>query len=151
MTLAGPRDSTIAIVGDGFGSALVYTTAVYLGFQPEQITVYGPNANPEQGEGREGVSGPASSNRGRATAMPRANGTAMLAWEMSPACSNRPAAHPDRRVADEPGRAQPADPAGVVDRVAEVGGDLLAGPGDGDHGPGVDCHGASSGSGGAVG
>jgi hypothetical protein len=46
MTLAGPRDSTIGIVGDGFGSALVYTTAVYLGFRPEQITVFGPNGNP---------------------------------------------------------------------------------------------------------
>jgi len=41
-----PRDSTIGIVGDGFGSALVYTTAVYLGFRPEQITVFGPNDNP---------------------------------------------------------------------------------------------------------
>ena len=46
MTLAGPRDSTIAIVGDGFGSALVYTTAVYLGFRPEQVTVFGPNSSP---------------------------------------------------------------------------------------------------------
>src|SRR6266542_429441 len=35
MTLAHPRDSTIAVVGDGFGSGLVYTTAVY-----------GPNNNP---------------------------------------------------------------------------------------------------------
>jgi hypothetical protein len=46
MTLAHPRDSTIAVVGDGFGSGLVYTTAVYLGFRPEQITVYGPSDNP---------------------------------------------------------------------------------------------------------
>jgi hypothetical protein len=46
MTLVQPRDSTIGIVGDGFGSALVYTTAVYLGFRPEQITVFGPNDNP---------------------------------------------------------------------------------------------------------
>ena len=36
MTLAGPRDSTIAIVGDGFGSSLVYSTAVYLGFRPSR-------------------------------------------------------------------------------------------------------------------
>ena len=35
------------------------------------------------------VSGPTSSNRGRATARPSAMGTAMLAWEMSAACSNR--------------------------------------------------------------
>jgi hypothetical protein len=46
MTLAGPRDSTIGIVGDGFGSSLVYTTAVYLGFRPERVTVFGPNASP---------------------------------------------------------------------------------------------------------
>jgi len=46
MTLAHPRDSTIAVVGDGFGSALVYSTAVYLGFRPEQLTVYGPNGSP---------------------------------------------------------------------------------------------------------
>jgi len=36
-----PRDSTIAVVGDGFGSLLVYSTAVYVGFRPEQLTVYG--------------------------------------------------------------------------------------------------------------
>src|SRR5215211_3446498 len=46
MTLGQPRDSTIGIVGDGFGSAFVYTTAVYLGFRPEQITVFGPSGNP---------------------------------------------------------------------------------------------------------
>lgn len=43
MPLRTPRDSTIAIVGDGFGSLIVYATAVYLGFRPEQITIYGPN------------------------------------------------------------------------------------------------------------
>src|ERR671935_1244776 len=46
MPLAQPRDATIAVVGDGFGSALVYVTAVYLGFRPEELTVYGPNDNP---------------------------------------------------------------------------------------------------------
>jgi hypothetical protein len=46
MPLAQPRDSTIAVVGDGFGSALVYATAVYLGFRPEQLTVYGPADRP---------------------------------------------------------------------------------------------------------
>ena len=35
------------------------------------------------------VSGPTSSNSGRATAMPSAMGTAMLACEMSAACWNR--------------------------------------------------------------
>jgi hypothetical protein len=46
MPLNQPRDSTIAVVGDGFGSALVYTTAVYLGFRPEQITIYGTADHP---------------------------------------------------------------------------------------------------------
>jgi hypothetical protein len=36
MTLAGPRDSTIAIVGDGFGSSLVYSTAVYWASGPNR-------------------------------------------------------------------------------------------------------------------
>jgi hypothetical protein len=35
------RDSTIAVVGDGFGSLMVYATAVYVGFRPDQIAVYG--------------------------------------------------------------------------------------------------------------
>jgi hypothetical protein len=35
------RDSTIAVVGGGFGSLLVYTTAIFVGFRPDQITVYG--------------------------------------------------------------------------------------------------------------
>jgi len=43
---AAPRDSTIAVVGDGFGSLIVYATAVYLGFRPEEITIYGPSDNP---------------------------------------------------------------------------------------------------------
>ena len=34
MPLTNPRDSTIAVVGDGFGSLIVYATAVYLGFRP---------------------------------------------------------------------------------------------------------------------
>ena len=47
MTTSGrPRDSTIAVVGDGFGSLIVYSTAVYLGFKPEEIAIYGPNDNP---------------------------------------------------------------------------------------------------------
>ncbi len=43
MPLTAPRDSTIAVVGDGFGSLIVYATAIYLGFRPEQITIFGPN------------------------------------------------------------------------------------------------------------
>jgi hypothetical protein len=46
MPLSAPRDSTIAVVGDGFGSLIVYATAVYLGFRPEEITIYGPGDNP---------------------------------------------------------------------------------------------------------
>jgi hypothetical protein len=46
MPLAATRDSKIAVVGDGFGSLIVYSTAVYLGFRPEEITIYGPSDNP---------------------------------------------------------------------------------------------------------
>lgn len=46
MPAVAPRDSTIAVVGDGFGSLIVQSTAVYLGFRPEEITVYGPSDNP---------------------------------------------------------------------------------------------------------
>jgi hypothetical protein len=46
MPVTAPRDSTIAVVGDGFGSLIVYATAVYLGFRPEEITIYGTNDNP---------------------------------------------------------------------------------------------------------
>lgn len=46
MPLSAPRDSTIAIVGDGFGSLITYATAVYVGFRPEEITIYGPSDNP---------------------------------------------------------------------------------------------------------
>jgi hypothetical protein len=46
MPLSAPRDSKIAVVGDGFGSLIVYATAVYLGFRPEEITVYGTNDHP---------------------------------------------------------------------------------------------------------
>ena len=41
MPAAPPQDSTIAVVGDGFGSLLVHATARYLGFAPEQIRIYG--------------------------------------------------------------------------------------------------------------
>jgi len=46
MVANGARDSTIAVVGDGFGSLIVYSTAIYLGFKPEEITIYGPSDNP---------------------------------------------------------------------------------------------------------
>jgi len=41
-----PRDSTLAVVGDGFGSLIVYATAFYLGFAPEEVTIYGPSPSP---------------------------------------------------------------------------------------------------------
>lgn len=40
------RDAVLAVVGDGFGSLLVHTTARYLGFQNSQISIYGPSSNP---------------------------------------------------------------------------------------------------------
>jgi hypothetical protein len=45
-------DSTIAIVGDGFGSLIVYMTAIYLGFRPEQLTVVGTSQTPVVTYGR---------------------------------------------------------------------------------------------------
>ncbi len=41
-----PEDVVIGIVGDGFGALLTYTTAVYLGFRPEQIGIFGENHEP---------------------------------------------------------------------------------------------------------
>lgn len=41
-----PNDVTIAVVGDGFGALLVYVTAVYLGFRPEQVGIFGERTNP---------------------------------------------------------------------------------------------------------
>jgi hypothetical protein len=46
MALSSPRDSTIAVIGDGFGSLIVYATAIYAGFRPEDITIFGTNNSP---------------------------------------------------------------------------------------------------------
>ena len=46
MTATAPRDSVIAVVGDGFGSLLVHCTARYLGFTNDEVTVFGPSENP---------------------------------------------------------------------------------------------------------
>ncbi len=46
MTAAAPRDSVIAVVGDGFGSLVVHCTARYLGFENREITIFGPSDNP---------------------------------------------------------------------------------------------------------
>jgi hypothetical protein len=43
-----PEDVVIGIIGDGFGSLLTYTTAVYAGFRPDQIGIFGENTNPVQ-------------------------------------------------------------------------------------------------------
>lgn len=40
------HDFSIGVVGDGFGALLVYSTAVYMGFRPEQIGIFGKNLNP---------------------------------------------------------------------------------------------------------
>lgn len=45
---AQPEDVTIGMIGDGFGALLVYTTAIYLGFRPEQIAIFGEQTNPVQ-------------------------------------------------------------------------------------------------------
>ena len=46
MTATAPRDSVIAVIGDGFGSLVVHATARYLGFDNEEITIFGPSNNP---------------------------------------------------------------------------------------------------------
>jgi hypothetical protein len=46
MATTPPRDSIIAVVGDGFGSLLVHCIARYLGFQTNEITIFGPSDNP---------------------------------------------------------------------------------------------------------
>ena len=46
MGAKAPRDSVIAVVGEGFGSLVVHTTARYLGFSNEDITIFGTNDNP---------------------------------------------------------------------------------------------------------
>ena len=38
----------MGVIGDGFGALLVYTTAIYLGFRPEQIGIFGETDNPVQ-------------------------------------------------------------------------------------------------------
>jgi hypothetical protein len=40
------QDVSIGVVGDGFGALLVYVSALYLGFRPDQIGVFGKNTIP---------------------------------------------------------------------------------------------------------
>ena len=46
MATGAPRDSVLAVVGDGFGSLIVHATARYLGFDNAEITIFGPSDNP---------------------------------------------------------------------------------------------------------
>jgi hypothetical protein len=46
MGATAPRDSVIAVVGDGLGSLVVHCTARYLGFTNDQISIFGPSENP---------------------------------------------------------------------------------------------------------
>jgi hypothetical protein len=46
MPATAPRDSTIAVVGDGFGSLIAYATAIYLGFRPENLSIFGTSEDP---------------------------------------------------------------------------------------------------------
>jgi hypothetical protein len=46
VSASAPRDSTIAVVGDGFGSLIVYATAIYLGFRPEHVSIFGTSEHP---------------------------------------------------------------------------------------------------------
>ena len=40
------NDFSIGVVGDGFGALLVYVSALYMGFRPEQIGIFGKNLVP---------------------------------------------------------------------------------------------------------
>src|SRR4051812_9584501 len=46
MPATAPRDSAIAVVGDGFGSLIVSSPALYVGFKPEDVTIFGPGESP---------------------------------------------------------------------------------------------------------
>ena len=46
MASSAPRDSVLAVVGDGFGSLIVHCTARYLGFGSEEITIFGVSEDP---------------------------------------------------------------------------------------------------------
>jgi hypothetical protein len=46
MPARAPRDADVAVVGDGFGSLMVYATAVYLGFPQNRLAIFGPSSDP---------------------------------------------------------------------------------------------------------
>jgi len=43
---AGAQDVTVGVVGDGFGALHIYANAIYLGFRPDQIGIFGKNLIP---------------------------------------------------------------------------------------------------------
>ena len=43
---ATPEDVTLGVVGSGFGALQIYAAAIYLGFAPEQIGIFGEQTNP---------------------------------------------------------------------------------------------------------
>ena len=46
MPARAPRDAVVAVVGDGFGSLIVHSTAIYLGFRPDELAIFGTVGNP---------------------------------------------------------------------------------------------------------
>src|ERR1700732_3583833 len=43
---ATSEDVTLGVVGDGFGALQIYAAAIYLGFAPEQVGIFGEQTNP---------------------------------------------------------------------------------------------------------
>ena len=43
---AAAEDVTLGVVGDGFGALQIYAAAIYLGFAPEQVGIFGEQTNP---------------------------------------------------------------------------------------------------------
>ena len=41
-----PEDVTLGVVGSGFGALQIYAAAIYLGFAPEQVGIFGEQTNP---------------------------------------------------------------------------------------------------------
>src|SRR3979490_3277330 len=46
MPASAPRDADVAVIGDGFGSLMVYATAGYLGFAQNRLAIFGPSSDP---------------------------------------------------------------------------------------------------------
>ena len=107
MPISAPRDSTIAVVGDGFGSLIVYATAVYLGFRPEEITIYGPSDEPGQDVPAVRV-------------QPRPDGPALGVRVALPAGRLADVRRARGLVAPKPRAADPLDPAAATTRASRT-------------------------------